>query len=60
MPRVFVTGLGFISPIGNDAAAVVDTLSERFGINVADVGERGQLEARIDRLLSAQPGPQSP
>ena len=43
-----------------DAAAVVDTLSERFGINVADVGERGQLEARIDRLLSAQPGPQSP
>jgi len=42
-----------------DAAAVVDTLSERFGINVADVGERGMLEARIDRLLNAQPGPDS-
>ena len=33
----------------DDAAAVVDTLSERFGINVADVGERSVLEARIDR-----------
>jgi arylamine N-acetyltransferase len=43
-----------------DAAAVVDTLSERFGINVDDVGERGTLEARIDRLLSRQPGPDSP
>ena len=31
----------------DDAAAVVDTLIERFGINVADVGERGALEARI-------------
>jgi arylamine N-acetyltransferase len=43
-----------------DAAAVVDTLSERFRINVDDVGERGTLEARIDRLLSRQPGPDSP
>jgi arylamine N-acetyltransferase len=34
-----------------DAAAVVDTLSERFGINVADAGGRGALEARIDRIL---------
>ncbi|MGA9677778.1 MAG: arylamine N-acetyltransferase [Mycobacterium sp.] len=39
----------------DDAAAVVDTLSDRFGINVADIGargahgERGVLEARIDR-----------
>jgi arylamine N-acetyltransferase len=33
----------------DDSAAVVDTLSERFGINVADVGERSVLEARIDR-----------
>jgi arylamine N-acetyltransferase len=32
----------------DDAAAIVDTLSERFGINVADVGERSVLEARID------------
>jgi arylamine N-acetyltransferase len=39
----------------DDAAAVVDTLSERFGINVADLG-RSALEARIDRLLSRQPG----
>ncbi|QNI08802.1 arylamine N-acetyltransferase [Mycobacterium kubicae] len=31
----------------DDAAAVVDTLSERFGINVADVGDRSALEARI-------------
>lgn len=38
-----------------DAAAVVDTLADRFGINVADVGERGALEARIDRLLTGQP-----
>ncbi|MFZ1174730.1 MAG: arylamine N-acetyltransferase [Mycobacterium sp.] len=34
-----------------DAAAVVDALSNRFGINVADVGERSALEARIDKLL---------
>ncbi len=43
----------------DDAAAVVDTLSGRFGINVADVGERSVLEARIDRLLSRQPGSDS-
>jgi arylamine N-acetyltransferase len=36
-----------------DAAAVVDTLSERFGINVDDAGERGALEARIDTILDA-------
>jgi arylamine N-acetyltransferase len=41
------------------AAAVVDTLSERFGINVSDAGERSVLEARIDRLLAGQPGPDS-
>lgn len=40
-----------------DAAAVVDTLSERFGINVADIGERGALETRIDELLARQPEP---
>jgi len=37
----------------DDAAAVVDTLSDRFGINVADLGERGALEARIDSVLDA-------
>jgi arylamine N-acetyltransferase len=40
----------------DDAAAVVDTLSERFGINVSDVSDRGALEARIDALLAGQPG----
>jgi len=31
---------------------LVDTLTERFGINVADTGERSALEARIDELTS--------
>ncbi|WAJ44809.1 arylamine N-acetyltransferase [Mycobacterium sp. Aquia_216] len=35
----------------DDAAAVVDALRGRFGINVDDVGERVQLEARIDSIL---------
>jgi arylamine N-acetyltransferase len=35
-----------------DAAAVVDTLIDRFGINVADTGDRSLLEARIDKLTS--------
>jgi arylamine N-acetyltransferase len=34
-----------------DAATVVDTLCDRFGINVADAGERGALEATIHELL---------
>jgi arylamine N-acetyltransferase len=37
----------------DDAAAVVDTLRDRFGINVADLGERGALEARIGKVLDA-------
>ncbi|OBK47217.1 arylamine N-acetyltransferase [Mycobacterium sp. 1081908.1] len=37
----------------DDAAAVVDTLTERFGINVADLGDRGALEARLDKVLGA-------
>jgi arylamine N-acetyltransferase len=37
----------------HDAAAVIDALNDRFGINVADVGERGALEARIDKILDA-------
>lgn len=37
----------------DDAAAVVDTLRERFGINVTDAGERGALEACIDEVLDA-------
>lgn len=35
----------------DDAATVVDTLRGRFGINVADLGERAALEARIDQVL---------
>lgn len=31
----------------SDAAAVVDTLADRFGLNVADTGDRAVLEARI-------------
>ncbi|HME77601.1 MAG TPA: arylamine N-acetyltransferase [Mycobacterium sp.] len=34
----------------DDASAVVDTLTDRFGINVADAGERTVLEARIDEV----------
>jgi len=37
----------------DDAAAVVDVLSERFGIDVAGLGERGALEARIGQVLDA-------
>ncbi len=36
-----------------DAAAVVDALAERFGVNVADAGERGALKARLDEVLDA-------
>jgi arylamine N-acetyltransferase len=35
----------------DDAGAVIDTLSDRFGINVADLGERGALESRIGKIL---------
>jgi arylamine N-acetyltransferase len=34
----------------DDASAVVDTLTDRFGINVADAGGRKVLEARIDEV----------
>jgi arylamine N-acetyltransferase len=37
----------------DDASAVVDTLRDRFGINVGDLGERAALEARIDAVLDA-------
>jgi len=35
----------------DDAAAVVDALSDRFGINVADLGDRAAVEARIENTL---------
>lgn len=34
----------------DDAAAVVDILIDRFGINIADAGERKVLEARVDEV----------
>jgi arylamine N-acetyltransferase len=37
----------------HDASAVVDILIDRFGINVADTGERRSLEARIDEVDAA-------
>ncbi len=37
----------------DDAAAVVDVLIERFGIDVAAIGDRGALEARIAQVLDA-------
>ncbi|TAM64858.1 arylamine N-acetyltransferase [Mycobacterium sp.] len=37
----------------DDAAAVVDVLGERFGIDMAGIGERGALEARIGQVLDA-------
>jgi arylamine N-acetyltransferase len=37
----------------DDATAVVDVLSERFGIDVAGIGERGALKARIAQTLDA-------
>jgi arylamine N-acetyltransferase len=33
-----------------DAASVIDTLNDRFGINTADVSERSVLEARLDEV----------
>lgn len=37
----------------DDAAAVVDVLGDRFGIDVTGIGERGALEARIGQVLDA-------
>lgn len=36
-----------------DTAAVIETLAERFGVNVADAGERGALQARLEKILDA-------
>lgn len=36
-----------------DAAAVIDVLGERFGLDVAGVGDRGALERRIAQVLDA-------
>ena len=35
------------------AAAVLDTLKDRFGINIDDGFERSALEARIDGILDS-------
>jgi arylamine N-acetyltransferase len=36
-----------------DAAAVVDVLGDRFGVNVDDLGERATLEARLGQTFEA-------
>lgn len=36
----------------DDAGAVVDVLSERFGIDIDDVGGRGRLEARLATIFA--------
>jgi len=38
----------------DDAAAVVDTLNQRFGINIDDVGGRSVLEARLENILDSE------
>jgi arylamine N-acetyltransferase len=35
------------------AAQVLDTLTDRFGIDLADLGDRAALEARVDAVLDA-------
>lgn len=37
----------------DDAAAVVDVLGERFGIDLTGIGDRGALEVRIAQVLDA-------
>lgn len=37
----------------DDAAAVAEALTQRFGIDVAGVGEPGALQARLDQLVAA-------
>lgn len=37
----------------DDADAVLDVLGERFGIDVAGIGQRGALLARIEQVLDA-------
>jgi arylamine N-acetyltransferase len=35
------------------AAEVLDVLTDRFGINVADLGDRSEVEARVDEVLDS-------
>ncbi|PRC51011.1 arylamine N-acetyltransferase, partial [Mycobacterium sp. ITM-2017-0098] len=35
------------------AAEVLDVLGERFGINIADLGDRAAVEARVTEVLDA-------
>jgi arylamine N-acetyltransferase len=47
-----IHGAGTTEKIQLDgAAAVLDTLRDRFGINIDDIGERSMLEARIEKIL---------
>ncbi len=52
MPRVFVTGLGFITPIGNDQAAVVDSLRHlRHGLSLYPRFDDPNVPVRVAGLI---------
>jgi arylamine N-acetyltransferase len=44
-------GCGTETVVLDGAAAVLDTLRDRFGIDIDYVGERGAVEARLDGIL---------
>ena len=44
-------GCGTETVVLDGAAAVLDTLRDRFGIDIDCVGERGAAEARLDGIL---------
>jgi len=48
MPRVFITGLGFVTSIGNDAATVTQNLRElRHGFEVYPPFQKAEVPAKI-------------
>lgn len=48
MPRVFITGLGFITSIGNDAAAVSDSLrSLRHGVTLFEPFQKDDVPVKV-------------
>src|SRR5258708_6603919 len=52
MPKVVVTGLGFICPIGNDQATVLDSLRQmRHGLSVYSRFEAPNIPVRVAGLV---------
>lgn len=48
MPRVFITGLGFITSIGNDASAVAESLRElRHGLEVYPPFQKPEIPCKV-------------